>query len=407
MTVAFFWLSTLKDLRRYQRDAAALSLWFLLPLVITAMIGLVFGRGDAMPQGLLLIADEDHGMAGTFLRESISRGPLSAMLAIQQVSQADGRQSLAHGDASALLIIPKGYDRAVMQDQTAQWTFVANPEQMLMPRVIREVASANVDAAFYVQRIAGAQLRSYQDNPQSRMALLDAGRSMSGVATYLDPPRITLKATATGDPSVRRRTIAEILFPGIVLLVILMMSAGLSLEIWKENRAGAVARLSGTQASVYAFLAGKVAATFAILLVAILLAFAAERMIFGIPMRAVGLAVAWSGCGSVAVYCGLLSAQLLLASERTASTVAGITMVPLAMLGGSFFPLEAMPESFARFAGHTPNGWMLVTLRSILSAPAPAPQLARDFAILLSAGALLFLLAAHLLERRFLRGGSA
>jgi ABC-type Na+ efflux pump permease subunit len=62
--VRFFWLSTVKDLRRYRRDAAALALCFLLPLVITGMIGLVFGRGDGRAQGLLLIADEDDGLAG-------------------------------------------------------------------------------------------------------------------------------------------------------------------------------------------------------------------------------------------------------------------------------------------------------------------------------------------------------
>jgi ABC-2 type transport system ATP-binding protein len=59
-------------------------------------------------------------------------------------------------NGSALLIVPQGYDRAVMRDQPAQWTLVTNPEQMLMPRVIREVASANVEAAFYLQRIAGS-----------------------------------------------------------------------------------------------------------------------------------------------------------------------------------------------------------------------------------------------------------
>lgn len=403
----FFWLSMRKDLCRYRRDAAALALWFVLPLTITGMIGLVFGRGDSTPQGLLLIADEDHAVAGTFLRESISRGPLGAMLAIQQVAQADGRRRMASGDAAALVIIPKGYDHAVMHDEPAQWTIISNPELMLAPRMIREVASANVEAAFYLQRIAGSQLRAYEDNPQWRIALLDAGRSMTGVSTYLNPPRITLKATAVGDPYARRPSIAEILFPGNVLLVILMMGSGLSLEIWKERRAGAVPRLSGTPSDIHAFLAGKVAATSGIILTAVLIAFAAERQIFAIPMRACALALAWSACASVTVYCGLMVAQLLLASERTASTVGGMTMVPLAMLGGSFFPLEAMPESFERFARYTPNGWMLVTLKSILTTRVPVPELLRDFAILLAAGALLFLLAAHLLSRRFAHGGAA
>jgi ABC-2 type transport system permease protein len=84
-----------------------------------------------------------------------------------------------------------------------------------------------------------------------------------------------------------------------------------------------------------------------------------------------------------------------------------MTMVPLAMLGGCFFPLEFMPENFERFAHYTPNGWMLITLRSILTAPVAAAELARDFAVLLAAGALLFALAGHLLDRRFARGGTA
>lgn len=399
----FFWLSAVKDLRRYRRDATALGLWFLLPLIMAGMIGLVFGRGDAKTQGLLLIADEDSGLAGTFLRESISRGPLGPMLGIQQVARAEGRQRLAHGDGSALLIIPKGYDRAVMHDEPAHWTLVTNPEQLLMPRVVREVASANVEAAFYLQRIAGSELRAMEDGPHWRTAFRDVGRAASGVNTYLDPPRIVLKTTVIGDASVRRRPIAEVLFPGTVLLVILMMSAGLSQEIWKEKRAGAVRRVAGTPAGMHAFLAGKLTATFAVLLVAIGISFAAERLVFDIPMRACALAVAWSGCAGVVVYGGLLVMQLLLASERTASTVSAMTMVPLAMLGGSMFPIEEMPENFAHFARYTPNGWMLVTLRSILSAPVARAELARDFTLLLVSGALLFGLAGRLLNRRFAR----
>ena len=402
----FFWLTTVKDLRRYRRDATALALWFLLPLTLAAVIGLVFGRGDANAQGLLLIADEDGGVAGRFLRESISRGQLGSMLIVQQVVRAEGRQRLAHGDASALLIIPQGYDRAVMHDEPSQWTLVTNPEQMLMPQVIREVASANVEAAFYLQRIAGAELGTLEDAPKSRTALRDMGRMTGGVNTYLDPPRIILKTTLTGGASARRRTIAEVLFPGIVLLVILTMSAGISQEIWEERRAGAVRRVAGTPAGIHLFLAGKLAATFVVLLLAIGILFAAERLVFDIPMRACALAVVWSGCAGLVVYCGLLVVQLLLASERTASTVSAIAMVPLAMLGGCFFPLDFMPENFARIAAYTPNGWMLVTLRSILSAPMAGPVLARNFALLLAAAVLLFALAARLLDGRFTRGGA-
>jgi len=89
-----------------------------------------------------------------------------------------------------------------------------------------------------------------------------------------------------------------------------------------------------------------------------------------------------------------------LASEHTATTVAGLFLVPLAMLGGCFFPMESMPADLARFAALTPNGWMLLRLKSILAGPVRDPALARDFAMLLAAGVVLFLLARRAMERR-------
>src|SRR5260370_32737015 len=186
------------------------------------------------------MADEDGGLAGSFLRESISRGPLGPMLAIQRVQQPEGRKRLAHGDGSALLIIPKGYDRAVMRDEAAQWTLVTNPEQQLMPRVVREVASAHVDAASYLQRIAGTQLRALGDAPEWRTAFRELGRGSRSVATYLDPPRITLKTTAVGDPAAPRRTGSPMVFPAVPGLGAPLVGAGLGREGWEGSRAGEV-----------------------------------------------------------------------------------------------------------------------------------------------------------------------
>jgi ABC-2 type transport system permease protein len=392
-----------KDLRRYRRDATALGLWFALPMVIAGLIGAVFGRDNANVHGLLLIADEDHGYAGTFLRESISRGPLGTLLAMQQVDRASGRQQIDRGEASALLIIPKGYDRAVMLDEPAEWSLITNPELSIMPRIVQEVASSNVAAASYLQQVAGTQLRAFHDTPVSRRSLFDlasgVGRSSSGVSTYLDPPRIKVKATEVGDPAAHRQTVSEILFPGIVILVILMMSSGMAMEIWKDAAAGAPRRVATTASSLSAFLAGKVAATAIVLMTAILFTFVAGRLTFGLPMRGLPLVLAWAGCCSVATYCGLLLIQLLLASENTATTVAGLFLVPLAMIGGCFFPVEAMPDNIARIAGFTPNGWMLVRLKAMLAGPVPHIVVAGNFAVLIACAGVLFLLARRALER--------
>jgi ABC-type uncharacterized transport system permease subunit len=70
------------------------------------------------------------------------------------------------------------------------------------------------------------------------------------------------------------------------------------------------------------------------------------------------------------------------------------------MIGGCFFPLESMPANFARVAGFTPNGWMLVRLKAMLAGPVPHASLAHDFAVLLGAAGILFLLVRRAMEHR-------
>jgi ABC-2 type transport system permease protein len=77
--------------------------------------------------------------------------------------------------------------------------------------------------------------------------------------------------------------------------------------------------------------------------------------------------------------------------------VAAAIVMPLCMLGGSFFPVEIMPETFARAAHALPNGWMLAQFKQILNGHAAL----RAFAILTVAGAAEFALAARLMARRF------
>ena len=400
----FFWISAGKDLRRMRRDAPSLVAWFLLPLVVAGLMGLVFGRQDVKPRGLLLMADEDAGLSGTFVRESISRSALGRMLAMQQVDRAEGRARLDRGDGSALLVIPKSYDKAVQNDEPAEMVLVLNPEQRILTRVIREGVAGMVDALHYVQQAAGPELRALDRLPSTPASLAglagDSGRTLIAAGRYLRPPHIAIKnnVVAVYDPI---PTVMAMLFPGMILLVVFLSAEGMSLDIWKERRAGAVRRLAATPAGVHTFLAGKLAATSGVFLLAVTVLFAVARLLFDVPMRSPLLAVAWAAGSALVLYLGLLVVQLLIANDRTATTVASAIVFPLAVLGGCFFPLEIMPEGFARAARMTPNGWMLVQLKSILAGSAGIARVTEAFAALSLAGVLAFMVAARLLKRRF------
>ncbi len=98
------WISARKDLRRMLRDPMALAMWVGIPVLVAVLLFLVFGRrGEAVPQGRLLVADEDGSLLSSLLAGAFGQGELGNMLMVEKVKPEEGRRRMNRGDASALL----------------------------------------------------------------------------------------------------------------------------------------------------------------------------------------------------------------------------------------------------------------------------------------------------------------
>src|SRR5262249_55208518 len=111
MPMRALWNAADKDLRRQLRDPLSLVLGLGLPLVIGGLMALVMGgySGPA-PTIHLLVADEDGGVLGGLLTRALGRGQpgQGQGLRIEEVGRDAGRTRIAGGEATALLVIPKG-----------------------------------------------------------------------------------------------------------------------------------------------------------------------------------------------------------------------------------------------------------------------------------------------------------
>lgn len=382
----FFLNSVLKDLQRFRRDAATLGVWFAMPVILVTLMWLAFGSAGPRPHGTLLLADQDRGLAGVYLREAIGRSALGRMVALEATSPEEGRARMNRGDASALLVVPVGFDDAIRFGRPAALELVTNPQQEFIPLMVRELAGTLVDSAFYLQR-------SVPDGD-----LLRAAPGWFSANRYLNPPLVTVTETAPSraGPQV---TVSQMLFPGSMFLVALMLGAGLSIEIWKERAAGSLRRLTTTGSGILPFAAGRAAAMLLVYLVAVGLLFLGERFLIGVPMQMPVTAWLWTaGCG-LALHLAMVCIQLAVGRERTATTVANGVMLPLAILGGSFFPLDIMPARIAALGKLTPNGWASQQLASIVSGSLPPGAVAWCFTALAATIVGALLLMSRLLRR--------
>ena len=110
----FVFLSAIKDLRRLRRDPLTLATWIGTPLLLAILMVAFFGHEQPKPQGLVLISDQDKTLLSALIMHAYTQDKLGEMFTVQQVPLQEGRRRINSGDGSALVIIPKGFSKAVL-----------------------------------------------------------------------------------------------------------------------------------------------------------------------------------------------------------------------------------------------------------------------------------------------------
>ncbi len=169
----FMIASARKDLLHLVRDPAGLAVWVGVPLVLLTLISSVFGGGKITPKGKLLLTDEDASLVSGLFTGAFSQGELGKMIETEKVTAEEGKRRMDRGDASALLIIPKGLGSSFLDRKPFQLTLIKNPSQSILPEMVEEVLSVLTEGGFYLQQALGDELTIFQARPTDT-AIADA-----------------------------------------------------------------------------------------------------------------------------------------------------------------------------------------------------------------------------------------
>ncbi len=406
----FFTSAVIKDLHRHRRDFWKPVLWGAIPLVVGELLILAMGGSDGVkPRVELLISDEDDSPLSGFVKGAFSQGEMAELFHVEAISQDAGREQLDQGEASALLIIPAGFQQAVLDDTPCQLTLITNPAQQILPGIAEETISVMVDGAFYGHRLFGDELREIadvlateEDGPTALQIVRVAtriGAIVEQVNEHVDPLSITVETEVDVPQSDPQGNVSGIeadvadtfyVFPGILLMALVFMGEGLSGDIWVERRQGTLKRVIATPSTLHAFLAGKLAAGLIVIGCVSLVLLVIGTIYFGLPGKNLPLAWAWMILSGAVLTATMQVVQLWVSSQRAGSVVTNSLMFPLMMIGGSFFPFESMPTWMATVGSWTPNGWMLVQLKAILLSQVEPVGLALAASFLLAILLLMF-----------------
>lgn len=419
-----------KDLLRHRRSPLAVIGLLIFPLMFAGLMSLAFGKGDSpLPAAKLLIEDHDEGLGSRLVFSFFDSPELRPFVAATTVEAGSGRARLAEGEASALLILPEGLTPRLLDGEKVELRLLKNPAESILPQIAEEISRTLTDVLSIGAELLRSQSHELGISGFSDFATLDeAAYGRFGIAArrlgqlvgpYLDVEnplveidRVLLDAAgrpkaADGEakepdgPSPRALIFLMVL-PGVMVYSLFAIGEQMMRDLLFESGHGTLRRQLCAPLSVAQLIAAKVLVAATVAAGALLLMMGLAVILTGKPVDPLGfatlsLAVVLAVSGSSAAIYGFAR------TERQGSAIANMIYLLMAFLGGSFVPLDALPDAARKIAPASPFYWGTRGFQDLLAGQNLAAVLPA-IGILVGLGALLLTCGIFLLDRRFTRG---
>jgi ABC-2 type transport system permease protein len=402
-----------KDLVLYIADRRALLMHLVLPIVIAAFFGSVFGGSTSKGGGIdVALVQLDTSEAGGRIAAGL-KGESSLHVTPMTLEQAE--QAVRKGSQAVAVVLPAGFAEAAGSAMFApadkpQIRLLYDPSQpavlamvkgMLTEQVMQVVSAEMfggpmgrkvVDTT--LQRLDARDAAGGNDNGNANAALHDilvatrklqdkpnkAGVGQGGMST----PFTTHDESLSGAPAVAGYNPYAHAFAGMGVQFILFMGMNMGIGMLQARREGIWNRLLAAPVSLALVVLARAASAAIIATSLLCVVFVVAVLGFGVSVSSIagflGLAV---GFGLVTAGFGLLVA----AYGRTPEAARGIAMFAtliLVMLGGAWVPTFLFPAWVQQLTMVVPTRWAVSGLDAItwrgLDAVAVLPAIAVEFA---------------------------
>jgi hypothetical protein len=173
------------DLKRDWKRPWAMLLLAALPLVLSALIALIFGgRGGSgpMPTVHVAILDQDKDMLTGMLRSLPTQGDAARNLRLHFVeNREEGLRLVEKDQVSAFVVLPRKMTEKLLKGQTNSIELYENPAQQILPKVVRQGVSLLALGLSATADLLGEPLRDMREMIRSNS--FPAAAVVGGVAS--------------------------------------------------------------------------------------------------------------------------------------------------------------------------------------------------------------------------------
>jgi ABC-2 type transport system permease protein len=343
------WALIRNDLRIFLTDRRAMVIGILVPILIAAFFGYVFGgSGDAEPAKIAIaVVDEDASEVSRAIAADLA---LESLLSVQSLDRAQAQRQVRAGKLQVAAVLPEGFAAnaaaALYADQARpRVEFLIDPSQAMSARIVEGLL---VRCA--VHEITRAAARNSSGPNATREFTLPYTVSTTKMTSGASVPYNGYAHSFAG------MTTQFILLSGIDAGIVLLLLR--ERGIWQRVRAAPLRKGH--------FLLARVIATMIIGMVQFALIYAVAIGVFGVRIE--GSALGLAGLGIALCFMNSAFGLMLAALGRSAAATRGIAVLVtllLVMLGGAWVPAFVFPRWLQQATLAVPTRWAVDGLDAV------------------------------------------
>jgi ABC-2 type transport system permease protein len=422
-----------------RRDRAALALAFILPIGFFSIFAVIFGSmHDTVPRVKVIIVDQDNSEASKSLVNALLHEDTLRVSTHPEASKAQpnppdytaqsAEASVKAGDVSVALIIPQGWGANPIsfgqgQDQnTHKIQLLNDSSDAIAPQVVsgmlQKAAMTSLPATMaemgqkytekYIGTLTPEQRKQWNDN-LAYLKKLQQDRTQTSATTASTTSSSSTSGTGfNGIISVQTRSVIGesqnkpmiSYYAAAVGVMFLLFTASSSAgALLDEADSGTLDRVLSSRIGMTTLLAGKLTYNTMLAFTQLTAMFVFGWAVFHLDLwthipgfLVMGLSTAFA----VAAF-GMLLASLA-KTRAQLGAISTLLILTMSSIGGSMFPRYLMSDAMQKAGQFTLNSWAIDGFTKVFWRDQPITALWPQVAVLLGAGAVLFLLA-----RRFAR----
>jgi len=414
-----FFAMVRKDLILFLSDRRALVMTLVLPIVIAAFFGSLFGGGGKGSAIEVALVQQDGSEVGAKIAAGLKGDP---NLRITPMTMADAEQAVRKGAQKVAIVLPAGFGEAAGAalfggGEKPVIPLLYDPSQPAVLGMVKGMLTQQVMSAVSAEMFSGKmgqelterslrQLdRRAQDDPDSR-ALRDmlasvqkfqalpqkTGAQDGQGAKGLSMPFATADRQLSSGAAEQGYNPYAHAFAGMGVQFILFMGIDMGIGILLAQRSGVWNRLLAAPVSLTQVLLARAASGAVIAFALLCIVFAVAAGVFGVRIASlpgfIGMALCFA---MLTASLGLLIAAFGKTPEA-ARRIAMFAVLIMVMLGGAWMPSFLFPEWMQKLTMAVPTRWAVDGLDAItwrgMDALAVAPAMAVQLGFALTFGAL-------------------